>query len=876
MKSDDFAAPPDGGGDSHVEAERDELLPRGAIIGRYVVLGLLGRGGMGEVYAAYDPELDRKVAVKLVRAGRDRGLEMSEGRVRLLREAQAIAKLSHPNVVTVYDVGTLGTRVFIAMEFIEGHTVSYWLQSSEGRTWQEVLSVYIAAGRGLAAAHRAGMVHRDFKPDNVMVTDAGEVRVMDFGLARPCADGKDSPASASARWAARTAAALAAGVDPESTVPLRRPADPIATPERTRSGQPLLDSKLTETGMMMGTPAYMAPEQYSRKPTDARADQFSFCVALYESVYGRRPFAGKTVAEIMGNVVDGVVTEPPAESNVPAWLRRIIVRGLSTNPADRFPSMEALLDALANDPAHARRRWLSLVGTLMAGGAVVAAAGVAWRASQAGKGLCEAGGGKLAGIWEPAGAGRSARKETVHRAFATTHLAYAERAFSGASQILDGFVNAWTSMYRDTCQATHVRGEQSAEVLDLRMSCLSERLGRLKALSDVFAQANPTVVENAVIAASSLPSLDRCADVKTLRAVLPPPDDPTARARVEALRGELAHVKVLGDSGQCAAAAQAGRKLIAEAKTVGYLPLEAESLNALARLGSECLDPEESVQSYRAAILAAISARDNEAAVEGMILIAHTVADRTSNIVLARTWIDLAGAALRPMNGSQPILESWWLQALARIESKEGQHQEALDTFKRAQNLIEKTEGFQHPDVAKVMTNIGLSLLEMERLDDALGYFRRAENLASQVLGPDHPLVSLQLANEGEVLNALGRYDEARPLLERAIGIWRRAGSGALYLAWGLTRLGETLLGLHRPQEAREQLEEALRIVPTRQAPYVPAAQFALARALWATAQDRSRAITLAESAQSEREQAGASGPTHEQIADWLRGHSRP
>src|SRR5450432_4380055 len=158
-------------------------LARGATIGRYVVLGLVGRGGMGEVYAAYDPELDRKVAVKLLRVKPGNGVSLAEGRQRTLREAQAIARLSHPNVVIVFDVGTFEDQVFIAMEFVDGNTVTYWLQS-QLRSWQDILKVFMAAGRGLTAAHDKGLVHRDFKPDNVMVGRDGQVRVMDFGLAR--------------------------------------------------------------------------------------------------------------------------------------------------------------------------------------------------------------------------------------------------------------------------------------------------------------------------------------------------------------------------------------------------------------------------------------------------------------------------------------------------------------------------------------------------------------------------------------------------------------------------------------------------------------------------------------------------------------------
>ena len=160
------------------------MLARGTALGRFVVLGLVGRGAMGEVYGAYDPELDRKIAIKLLRPRAGGSGDGADNRTRLMREAQATAKVSHPNVVVVYDAGTFGDRVFIAMEFVEGHTLRFWLQVQE-RTWHEILDVFLAAGRGLAAAHERALVHRDFKPDNVMVTaPGGQVRVMDFGLAR--------------------------------------------------------------------------------------------------------------------------------------------------------------------------------------------------------------------------------------------------------------------------------------------------------------------------------------------------------------------------------------------------------------------------------------------------------------------------------------------------------------------------------------------------------------------------------------------------------------------------------------------------------------------------------------------------------------------
>src|SRR5450432_3255863 len=299
------------------------ILERGQAIDRFVVLGLVGRGGMGEVYAAYDPELDRKVAIKLLRARS----EAADGKTRLLREAQAIAKLQHPNVVVVYDVGTYGDSVFIAMEFVEGRTVSGWLEAGR-RTRREILDVSLAAGRGLAAAHAAGLVHRDFKPDNVMVTNDGQVRVMDFGLARQVAEAAAEARAAAASLAAAADARAAEGVPRDQD---HDDADADAPrPSAASASNKYLSVKLTQSGAMLGTPAYMAPEQFAVAPTDARTDQFSYCVALYEALGGARPFAGETFLTLMTNVTTGAVTPPYRP--VPTWLRKVLLRGLATSP----------------------------------------------------------------------------------------------------------------------------------------------------------------------------------------------------------------------------------------------------------------------------------------------------------------------------------------------------------------------------------------------------------------------------------------------------------------------------------------------------------------------------------------------------------------
>ncbi|MBC8070554.1 MAG: serine/threonine protein kinase, partial [Deltaproteobacteria bacterium] len=300
-------------------------------LGRFRITERMGHGGMGVVYAAHDDELDRDIAIKLLRP--DLAPDLS-GRERLLREAQAIAKLSHPNIVHVYEVGTEGERVFMAMELIRGQTLR---QFCAGKPWQAIVDVFMAAGEGLAAAHAAGVVHRDFKPDNVIVDERGRPRVVDFGLAR-------APAGA----------ALPDHVDTDQHAAM------LATATSPHSERPL---DLTGTGTVLGTPAYMAPEQFARADPDARTDQFAFGVSLFEMLYSRRPFPGSTYTELVGSILKGMKVEAEAGPlGVPRKVRQIVLRALARDPEGRFASMDELLLALRKARAPRQRRALAWAG----------------------------------------------------------------------------------------------------------------------------------------------------------------------------------------------------------------------------------------------------------------------------------------------------------------------------------------------------------------------------------------------------------------------------------------------------------------------------------------------------------------------------------
>jgi tetratricopeptide (TPR) repeat protein len=847
--------------------ESGGVLAKGAAIGRYLVLGLVGRGGMGEVYAAYDPDLDRKIAVKLLR-GHTAGAADEEGRVRLLREAQAIAKLSHPNVVVVYDVGTFNESVFIAMEFVDGNTVGYWMQA-EPRPWREVLKVFLAAGRGLVAAHAAGLVHRDFKPDNVMLTRDGQVRVMDFGLARESGGGEPTGAPAidddRLQQLIQLGSMIRQNEDADATAKLD--AGGQAPKAGSGSGN-YLKQKLTMTGALVGTPAYMAPEQFAGTATDARTDQFSYCVALYEALYGQRPFEGDNLTVLMTNVVTGTVRAEAEGKDVPPRLRRSLLRGLAADPNERFASLSALLAELEADPTAKPRRWLVGVAAV----ALVAAAFMigARQVSNNRGALCGGGAERLAGVWDLGG--RSPRKEAVERVFAAKAKGDAKTIFASVSNLLDGYVGRWAAMYRDACEATHVHGEQSAEVLDLRMTCLRQRLASVRALTDIFAEADANVVDNAVGAVGALPDLERCADVALLRSVVQPPTDPKVRARVEALGAEIAKVRALGDSGLCVQARAAGEAALGAAQAVGYLPLIAAASYAQGSAGDFCMEPERQVDLFEEAAWAAEASQDDEVAVSASGSAAAYAAERLRDVKRARYWVKHAEVLLQRQSG-HPILEAHTLVDRGMVDMAEGNDIANLDEQRRALEIKERVLGVLHPDTAWSIGNVGVALHELGRDAEAEPYCRRAVETVERLVGPESTRSATAIYNWAETLLGLGRTQEARAAFERAISIWTRVGADPFLVAAGQESLGRVDLAEHRPADARRKLESALPLV-TRDARIATETRLALAEALWVVPRDRSRAVGLVREARKHLVASAASASAVAKLDSWLLGHT--
>ena len=712
-------------------------LGRGTALDRYVVLDPLGEGGMGMVYAAYDSVLDRKVALKLLPPGDpETGGEMTSGRARLLREAQAMARLSHPNVVAIYDVHQHGAQVFMAMELVEGRTLLQW-QQQEPRGWRDILSAFLSAGRGLAAAHDAGLVHRDFKPTNVLVGKDERVRVTDFGLARP----HNAPAE----------------ILPTPAAPSRD-----TGPVKSHS---LLELDLTQQGAVLGTPAYMAPEQVRGAVADARSDQFSFAVSLWEALHGERPFEGKTPAERRQNVLDGRVRSPPSSSKVPPWVTRALLRALHREPGERYPSLNALLSVLSRDRAQVLRRRLTVMALLLAVVGSGTVAGASWHERQAR--LCTGAPERLEGIWD------EPRQAAISSSFLATGRTYAGDTWRRVREALDAYTTAWKDMHVAACEATRLRGEQSEAVMSLRMACLDGRLQELAALTEVFTEADGTVVEKALSATSALRGLQGCADVQALMAEVTPPEKPATRQAVDASRARLARVKALTEAGKLQQALRLAAEETERTKEIGYAPVRAESLLMRAwtqLLSGEYLGVPELLTE--ALWLAHASRHDLVAASASVRLMGYY--DTHGPPEEAARWEPFALASLDRL-GEHGELRAIFHNNRGLALYQQGHFAEAHEAFDKAFALAERQLGPANAMTLRYGTNAVAALSNLDRHEESQRAFETLVSLGETNLGPLHPFLTQPMTNLSNMYAFQGRMADARRLLDRVREIGQQA-----------------------------------------------------------------------------------------------------
>lgn len=851
---------------------------QGASFGRYVVLHEIGSGGMGVVYAAYDPELDRRVALKVL--GEAAGTDT--GRARLLREAQTIARLSHPNVITVHDVGEVEGRLFIAMELVAGCDLKRWLE--EERPWEDVLSILIQAGRGLAAAHDQGMIHRDFKPANILVGDDGLVRVLDFGLARRFGEVEDVPAGKTG------------DLD-------------ILNSHSSHTEQ------LTRTGAIAGTPAYMSPEQHALGELDGKSDQFSFCITAFEALFGERPFDGRGRMALMLQVTQGERRPVPKSTPVPSRICEAIVRGLQPKTSERWSDMGALLQQLERRPASRRTLAVGAAAVVAVGGVV--AMSLEHEDTQPCTGLTN-----LRADVLP----EKTRGE-IRGSFGHAQVPFADKALVHALDAVDAYADEWTRVRLETCEATRVRHDRSENLHDRSVACLDGRRRDFAASVAVLAEANAQTVEESATLLSNLAPVRPCADAEALLDAYPAPA-PELAASVEAAEAILSRGRALLGARRDGEALVALRQADEAAAASTHPPTMASAAFELSVSLSRNSEREAATATFHRAGQLATRIGDDRLLVHAWTEMGRHLFQAESAHEEALRWFDYAEAVieripdhyglerdLREARGSalseqgkldealreletldahRPAGEkrAWAEEFLrANIYTWQGDLPAAEAAFDRATERAGQTMGKDHPVFAGIHNGRGAIAFSKGDLAAAEEGFRSAYAILRATLPDDSQDLLFSLGNLGEIqrmrgnhaqahesmlaVEALvtrafpavhrevgttnhniasnyrewGKLEESLPRYDVAIDVRREIhGTRHVYVSNSLTGKGLALLDLGRIDEALPLLEEALSIRSETGAPPRKRArtEFSLARALALTEGDMTRARTLA------------------------------
>ena len=872
------AAPPNTppGIDESVAPTRASL-PRGATIGRYLILRQLGEGGMGVVYSAIDPELDRKIALKLLRPARRASGPIAQAR--LLREAQAMARISHPNVVAVHDVGTHGEEVFVAMELVEGGTLTDWVEEKP-RKLDELLRVFVEAGRGLAAAHGVGLVHRDFKPENVLVGADGRVRVTDFGLAR---------------------------IDELSALGERRPSQ-FSSPA------------LTQDGAIVGTPLFMSPEQAQGRVPDPRSDQYGFCASLYWAIYGipaPSPFtdANTDAVPTMSGTTSGdlqpVTGAPrvlllPREPKLPSNVRRALLRGLSWDAAGRYGSMEELLAELAPSRHLAPRRWVPALAGATA--LVVAGGAVTVRAMRHQPALCTGAERRLMGTWD------DGAREAVRSSFTAADPAAGKESAARVVTILDRYATNWAATHQEACEATRLRGEQTEAILSLRMICLDRRLHQLGALAALFRSADARLVQRSVDASLALPQLSSC-DAAAQSLSAKPPADPKIRAQLDETGRQLDEVRALHLAGRYKPARELAVKGVAAAEQLDYWPVRAEAYFLQGLVLDSVGEPRAAEPVLQRAVLAADAARADLDKVRTLNRLIFVEGCGLRKFDDAHYYVQVARAVLANLGSDE--LEFDLRFRVGNLLGCQGRPAEALEPFQRALELADRALGPGHPAKGVLLNNMADTYTLIGRPREALPLLRQSLQILSVAKGPDHPelafvhyslsealrrtgdnkgayeaiqhAIRIRTASMGanhplvaDTLDRLalalledGLYAEALVECQRSLAIREKAlGKDHADVSYSLENLGAALIGVRQPSDAIPHLQRAIAIRNREGGGPGDLAEprFSLARALWESGIDRPKARVLAAEARDGYAGAGQRDEA-DKVARWLAEH---
>jgi tetratricopeptide (TPR) repeat protein/predicted Ser/Thr protein kinase len=747
------------------------LATRGRRFGRYLVLGLLGRGGMGVVVEAHDDHLDRTVAIKVLH------LEATlTQQTRLLREAQALARLSHPNVVQVYDIGTVGDRTFIAMELVRGRTLSGWHR--EQHSWRETVEVFLQAARGLAAAHAAELVHRDFKPDNCILGEGGRVRVVDFGLARQV--GRPDPVRTTTTTTTTT-------TEEEDEV------EP--TPSSRSSG--VLSEHVTREGAVLGTVAYMSYEQLRGEPADARSDQYSLCASLFEAIHGVRPYEGSTPIALLNAMMSG--QRVPPKVHVPWRLRRAIERGLSREAAERWPSMDVLVAEL--EAVVRRHRWRSR--GLMLGLGVALGGGMAMASLQPPE-PCPPPDTTADGAWN------DAQRRRLTEVIGRLGPASDEQLLPRITARLDEYARAWGEMAHESCVATYDTRRQSERLFELRAHCLERRRNRLASAVDELAEASdPTTLLQSAILPFKLAALEPCADGEALGGDSMPPDDPALREHHAELRRRLDRADGLRESGRFEPALALATEASDEANLLDDPALQAEALEHLGRIQAEGGSMRAAKATLERAIVAANRAGDDEVAARAWLSLLYATALQGE---LAEAEHRAIGAEAAVERADDPLLLAWYFNDLGILASESKDPDAGREHLERALELKARVLGERHVDVGIAWFNLAMMLSNAHRYAEAREPMTTARSIFADTVGPSHPLSAF--ASSGLCNVELGRGD-ARAAAELCGEALARFGSSPVSPMWQSRvtfTMAEALWGLGERARAREFAQRALRL----------------------------------------------------------------
>ena len=713
---------------------------------------------MGVVVEAHDEKLDRSVAVKLLNPG-----AMKRNEVRLLREAQALARLSHPNVVQIYDIGELDGQTFIAMELVRGRTLRAW--AHEPHPWRTAVAVYLQAARGLAAAHAKGLMHRDFKPDNCIIDDEGRVRVLDFGLARELA--RSSLAST--------------------------PDDDLDAEDEPAPH--VLGERLTRPGALMGTLGYMALEQLEGQLADAYSDQFAFCASLYEAIYGETPFPGESVASVFSAMRTGNRRPTPAGIIVPRRLSRALWRGMSNASADRWPSMDALIHEL--EALSGTRRSRAIVVGLGVGLAVTA--GLAFMRDPPDP--CPDVATALAGTWDPE------LRRGVEQAFAR-HGPADPTLLPRLVGRLDRYANAWATMTMDACQATFVVRRQSEAQLEHRTRCLERRRNRFVATVAALTDAeDASELAQAVVLPFRLPALDPCAET-TSDGLEAPPDQLSHDERHAAVRRDIDEAITLLEAGRIPRGTAVAEAAVATARGLGDPALLAEALECLGRLQGDGGATNEAQATLEDAILTGTQIGDPASTARAWVTLLYVTTlrgehDRAEHYELP------ARAAVGRTNDD--VLRGWLLNNLGILAAEQGRKALARTRFEESLALKQAALGPDHVDVGIAWQNLGALLSDTGDPRGALDALARARTVFGSTVGEAHPWNIHLLYNSCRAEQDLGRPSEAIELCERAIDGFASYSSPSLESRARFT-LAEILLDAGRQDEARVMARRAIEV----------------------------------------------------------------